>query len=73
MRNTDKGDAIVYLSRILLVSPRQVVKIVMNFLKISQLKSDLPIPEIFDSFVTVLRNDSIVKGLYLKKSKWSTK
>ena len=62
MRNTSKGDSIAYLSKILLVSPRQVVKIVMNFLRISQLKSDLPVPEIFDSFVKVLRDESIIEG-----------
>ncbi|KAJ3660989.1 hypothetical protein Zmor_005414 [Zophobas morio] len=61
MRNTSKGDSIAYLSKILLVSPRQVVKIVMNFLRISQLKSDLPVPEIFDSFVKVLRDESIIE------------
>ncbi|XP_015834209.1 uncharacterized protein LOC103312501 isoform X2 [Tribolium castaneum] len=61
MRSTDKGDSIVYLSKILLVAPRQVVKIVMNFLKISQLKSDLPVPEIFDSFIEVLSDDTIIQ------------
>lgn len=61
MRTTEKGDSIVYLSKILLVAPRQIVKIVMNFLKISQLKSDLPIPEMFDSFIDVLSNDTIVQ------------
>ncbi|RZC36130.1 uncharacterized protein BDFB_007081 [Asbolus verrucosus] len=61
MRNTEKGDSIVYLSKILLVAPRQIVKIVMNFLKISQLKSDLPVPEIFDCFIEMLRNDAIIR------------
>lgn len=62
LRTTDKGDSIVYLSSILLVAPEQVVKIVMNFLAISQLKSDLPIPEIFNSFIEVLQDTSLING-----------
>ncbi|KAJ8954093.1 hypothetical protein NQ318_004398 [Aromia moschata] len=33
----------------------------MNFIRISQLKSELPIPEICDRFIEVLRNYSIIK------------
>lgn len=62
LRTTEKGDSIVYLSNILLVAPEQVVKIVMNFLAISQLKSDLPIPEIFNSFIEVLQDTSLING-----------
>jgi hypothetical protein len=62
MRNTEMGDSIVYLSKILLVAPREIIKIVMNFLKISQLKSDLPVPEIFDGLISVLRDDAIIQG-----------
>lgn len=74
LRTTEKGDSIVYLSNILLVAPEQVVKIVMNFLAISQLKSDLPIPEIFNSFIEVLQDTSLIsrkfytplaKGIFL--------
>jgi hypothetical protein len=61
MRNTEMGDSIVYLSKILLVAPREIIKIVMNFLKISQLKSDLPVPEIFDGLISVLRDDAIIQ------------
>ncbi|KAG5887936.1 hypothetical protein JTB14_003031 [Gonioctena quinquepunctata] len=58
MRNTDRGDSLVYLCNVLLLSPKRIVKIIMNFIKISQLKSELPIPEICDRFIDeVLKKD----------------
>ncbi|KAL3285359.1 hypothetical protein HHI36_019467 [Cryptolaemus montrouzieri] len=55
MRNTPKGDSLVHLSKLLPLAPKKIVKIIMNFIRISQLKSDLPIPEICDGFVKLLK------------------
>ncbi|KAJ8913033.1 hypothetical protein NQ315_002049 [Exocentrus adspersus] len=61
MRNTDRGDSLIHLSNVLVLAPKRVVKIVMNFIKISQLKSELPIPEICDRFIEVLRKYPVIK------------
>ncbi|KAJ8927879.1 hypothetical protein NQ314_019623 [Rhamnusium bicolor] len=61
MRNTDRGDSLIYLSNVLVLAPKRIVKIVMNFIRISQLKSELPIPEICDRFIEVLKKYSIIK------------
>lgn len=62
MRNTERGDSLVYLSSVLIVAPRRIVKIVMNFIRSCQLQSELPIPEICGKFVEVLENHSIIKS-----------
>lgn len=62
MRNTERGDSLVYLSSVLIVAPRRIVKIVMNFIRSCQLRSELPIPEICGKFVEVLENHSIIKS-----------
>ncbi|CAH1155290.1 unnamed protein product [Phaedon cochleariae] len=51
MRNTERGDSLIHLFNVLLLSPKKIVKIIMNFIKISQLKSELPVPEICDKFI----------------------
>ncbi|XP_066250746.1 uncharacterized protein Rnb isoform X2 [Euwallacea similis] len=61
MRNTERGDSLIHLSSVLIVAPRKIVKIVMNFIKTSQLKSELPIPEICSKFIEVLEKHSIIK------------
>lgn len=63
MRNTDRGDSLIHLSNVLVLAPKRVVKIVMNFIRISQLKSELPIPEICDRFIEVLKKYPIIKGV----------
>ncbi|CAH0547622.1 unnamed protein product [Brassicogethes aeneus] len=63
MRSTERGDSLIYLSSVLLLAPKRVVKIVMNFIRICQLKSELPVPEIFDKFIEVLQKHSIVEEL----------
>lgn len=62
MRNTDRGDSLLHLSNVLLLAPKRIVKIVMNFIRISQLKSELPIPEICDKFIDVLLKNVKEKG-----------
>lgn len=52
----------MHLSSILILDPRKIVKIVMNFIKSCQLQSELPIPEICTKFIEVLEEHSIVKG-----------
>ncbi|KAH0998876.1 uncharacterized protein LOC125502332 [Dendroctonus ponderosae] len=61
LRSTDRGDSLVHLSSILILDPRKIVKIVMNFIKSCQLQSELPIPEICTKFIEVLEEHSIVK------------
>nr|CAH7747201.1 unnamed protein product [Callosobruchus chinensis] len=51
LRNTDNGNSLLHLSNVLLLSPKKIVKIVMNFIKISQLQSELPVTEICDKFM----------------------
>nr|CAI5824758.1 unnamed protein product [Callosobruchus analis] len=51
LKNTDNGNSLLHLSNVLLLSPKKIVKIVMNFLKISQLQSELPVTEICDKFM----------------------
>lgn len=62
MRNTDRGDSLLHLSNVLLIAPKRIVKIVMNFIRISQLKSELPIPEICDKLIDVLLKNLKEKG-----------
>lgn len=38
-----------------MIAPRKVVRIVMNFITISSLKSDLPIPEICENLQKLIR------------------
>lgn len=65
MRNTDKGDSLIHLSNVLLLAPRRIVKIVMNFIRICQLKSELPIPEICDKFIDILLKNVKEKGKFV--------
>lgn len=65
MRNTEKGDSLLHLSNVLLLSPKEIVEIIMNFIRISQLKSDLPVPEICDKFI-----DEIVSIKFSGKGKF---
>lgn len=62
MRNTDRGDSLLHLSNVLLIAPKRIVKIIMNFIRISQLKSELPIPEICDKLIDVLLKNLKEKG-----------
>ncbi|KAL1516622.1 hypothetical protein ABEB36_000508 [Hypothenemus hampei] len=61
MRNTERGDSLVYLTNVLILQPRKVVKILMNFIRSCQLKSELPVPEICDKFIAVLDSHSLLK------------
>ncbi|VEN59858.1 unnamed protein product [Callosobruchus maculatus] len=51
LRNTDNGNSLLHLTNVLLLSPKKIVKIVMNFIKVSQLQSELPVTEICDKFM----------------------
>lgn len=62
MRNTSRGDSLIHLSNVLLLAPKKVVKIVMNFIQMSQLQSELPVAEICDRFIDVLEKHSIITG-----------
>ncbi|KAK9877196.1 hypothetical protein WA026_016944 [Henosepilachna vigintioctopunctata] len=62
LRSTSKGDSLVYLSQLLPLAPKKIVKIIMNFIRVSPLKSDLPIPEICGGFIKLLRESQISKA-----------
>ncbi|XP_050301516.1 uncharacterized protein LOC126739759 [Anthonomus grandis grandis] len=64
MRNTERGDSLVHLANVLMLAPRRIVKIVMNFIKSCQLQSEIPIPEICAKFIDVLEKHSIVDELH---------
>ncbi|CAH2008395.1 unnamed protein product [Acanthoscelides obtectus] len=51
MTNTERGNALLHLNNVLFLSPKKIVKIIMNFIKISQLHSELPVTEICDNLV----------------------
>ncbi|XP_076272904.1 BTB/POZ domain-containing protein Rnb [Rhynchophorus ferrugineus] len=61
MRSTERGDSLLHLTNVLILSPKRIVKIVMNFIRSCKLKSELPIPEICTKFIDVLENHSLVK------------
>lgn len=58
MRNTGGGDSLQCLSDLTLISPKKVVKIVMNLITISSLKSDLPIPGICESLQKLIKEQA---------------
>lgn len=69
LKNTKRGNSIVYLSQILLISPKKIVKLIMNLINVSNLKSDLPIPDICDGFTGALENFAVLKecrGQYME-------
>ncbi|CAG9831620.1 unnamed protein product [Diabrotica balteata] len=51
LKNTKKGNAMEKLADLLTLNNKKIMKIIMNFIKISKLKSDLPVPEIVNKFV----------------------
>ncbi|CAG9770667.1 unnamed protein product [Ceutorhynchus assimilis] len=61
MQKTERGNSLVYLSSVVILAPRRIVKIVMNYLRSCQLQSELPITEICGEFMQVLEKHSIVK------------
>lgn len=63
MRNTERGDSLLHLTTVLILAPKRIVKIIMNFIKSCQLKSELPVNEICTKFIEVLENHSITEEL----------
>lgn len=56
LRNTDSGDALITLASLVPLAPKRIVKTIMNFIKISPHKSDLPIPEICENLMKSLKD-----------------
>ncbi|CAH1101433.1 unnamed protein product [Psylliodes chrysocephalus] len=57
LKSTTNGNALKELVNVLLLCPRTIIKIIMNFITISKLNSDLPVIDICNKFIdTVVRN-----------------
>ncbi|XP_060535793.1 armadillo repeat-containing protein 5-like [Cylas formicarius] len=64
LRGTGRGDALARLGSAVEVAPRRVVKIVMNFLQLSQHQSELPVPEICGYLIRALKSYSVTASTF---------